>query len=126
MGNTVAQPKTAGLSDTPPWVGAKCMLGNTRLALPCRAEEEEEATSACPFCGAQGPETELDCVQCQNIIPFCIASGEPCQAHSLRLLECWPLHFDWSARHAARCCGCVIFQILSWQPSSTQLKIAVR
>ena len=63
------------------------------LALPCRAEEEEETTSACPFCGAQGSETELDCAQCQNIIPFCIASGASCQPYSLRLFVCWPLQF---------------------------------
>lgn len=29
----------------------------------------------CAFCGLPGPETELQCFSCQNIIPFDIASG---------------------------------------------------
>ncbi|KAK9830069.1 hypothetical protein WJX72_009571 [[Myrmecia] bisecta] len=41
-----------------------------------RAEEDEEAVCECPFCQALGPESELDCVHCQNIIPFCIATGK--------------------------------------------------
>ena len=41
-----------------------------------RAEETDEQQCPCPFCGVAGPETEMDCIHCQNIIPFCIASGE--------------------------------------------------
>ncbi len=29
----------------------------------------------CAFCGLPGPETELQCFSCQNIIPFDIATG---------------------------------------------------
>ena len=36
---------------------------------------EEEAMCACPFCHAQGPETELECTSCKNVIPYCIATG---------------------------------------------------
>lgn len=36
----------------------------------------EDELSACPFCQLPGPDTELQCVSCQNIIPFCIASGK--------------------------------------------------
>ena len=42
----------------------------------CRADETDEQQCPCPFCGIAGPETEMDCIHCQNIIPFCIASGE--------------------------------------------------
>ena len=41
----------------------------------CRADEADEQQSPCPFCGVPGLETEMDCIHCQNIIPFCIASG---------------------------------------------------
>lgn len=40
------------------------------------AEEAEEAMLECPFCNMPGPETELQCVSCQNIIPFDIGTGE--------------------------------------------------
>eukprot|EP00976_Prorocentrum_cordatum_P114348 1195836-Prorocentrum_minimum.AAC.5 len=36
---------------------------------------EEEGMCACPFCHAQGPETELECHSCKNVIPYCIATG---------------------------------------------------
>ncbi|SPQ94469.1 unnamed protein product (mitochondrion) [Plasmodiophora brassicae] len=39
-------------------------------------EEDDEPTSPCPYCGNQIPETLLDCVFCQNTIPFCCASGK--------------------------------------------------
>jgi hypothetical protein len=37
--------------------------------------EEEEPTTACPFCHVHGPETELECTACKNVIPYCIATG---------------------------------------------------
>lgn len=40
------------------------------------AEEAEEALLECPFCSMPGPETELQCVSCQNIIPFDVATGK--------------------------------------------------
>ena len=80
-------------------------------------------TSACPFCGAQGSETELDCMQCQNIIPFCIASGEACQAFSAGLLVCWPLHYmDQPIMLPGGASSvCMICQFM-WRPRSTQLR----
>jgi WD repeat-containing protein 19 len=39
------------------------------------AEEAEEGVLACPFCGSPGPETELQCYACQNVIPFDITTG---------------------------------------------------
>ena len=43
---------------------------------PDKSDEAEEALVECPFCHMPGPETELDCVSCQNIIPFDIATGK--------------------------------------------------
>jgi hypothetical protein len=37
--------------------------------------EEEEPTTACPFCHVHGAETELECTACKNVIPYCIATG---------------------------------------------------
>ncbi|XP_046394611.1 WD repeat-containing protein 19 [Ischnura elegans] len=34
-----------------------------------------EPLSPCPFCSFQLPETELNCLQCKALIPFCIATG---------------------------------------------------
>lgn len=42
------------------------------------AEEAEEVMAECPFCSMPGPETELQCVSCQNIIPFDVATGGCC------------------------------------------------
>lgn len=42
------------------------------------AEEAEEVMAECPFCSMPGPETELQCVSCQNIIPFDVATGACC------------------------------------------------
>lgn len=39
------------------------------------AEEAEEVMLPCCFCSMPGPETELQCLSCQNIIPFDISSG---------------------------------------------------
>ena len=62
--------------------------------------EAEEGTSACPHCGARGPETEMTCDACKADIPMCIASGKrvrleewatcpscrwPCNASAFRL-----------------------------------------
>ncbi|KAI9017068.1 WD repeat-containing protein 19 [Gaertneriomyces semiglobifer] len=35
----------------------------------------EEAATPCPYCGNMVPETVLDCVECKNHIPYCIATG---------------------------------------------------
>lgn len=43
---------------------------------PDKSEEAEEVLVDCPFCNMPGPETELQCVSCQNIIPFDIATGK--------------------------------------------------
>lgn len=43
---------------------------------PDRTEETEEQMLDCPHCSLPGPETELQCVGCQNIIPFDIATGK--------------------------------------------------
>ncbi|KAJ3099152.1 WD repeat-containing protein 19 [Phlyctochytrium planicorne] len=42
---------------------------------PEKEESVEEKTSPCPFCGYKIPETTLDCIECKNHIPYCIASG---------------------------------------------------
>lgn len=36
--------------------------------------EEEEKTSPCPFCSSPVEETSLECAQCQNSLPYCIAT----------------------------------------------------
>lgn len=51
------------------------------------AEETEEIMVECPFCSMPGPETELQCVGCQNIIPFDVATGE--QRTGLLLPSTW-------------------------------------
>lgn len=43
---------------------------------PDRGEEPPEGLSPCPFCHLPGPETQLQCVSCQSIIPCDIATGE--------------------------------------------------
>jgi WD repeat-containing protein 19 len=42
---------------------------------PDRGEEPQERLAACPFCQLPGPEGELQCISCQNTIPFDIATG---------------------------------------------------
>ena len=37
--------------------------------------QDEEPTSACPFCGSQIPESCVDCPNCMAVIPYCIATG---------------------------------------------------
>lgn len=39
-------------------------------------EEALEIKSPCPFCKTDIPEYSLTCVNCYNVIPFCIASGK--------------------------------------------------
>lgn len=36
--------------------------------------EEEEKRSPCPFCSTAIEETSLECAQCQNSLPYCIAT----------------------------------------------------
>lgn len=56
-----------------------------------RADEADEAQCSCCFCGVAGPETEMDCIHCQNIIPFCIASGTHADSSvwTVRALQIW-------------------------------------
>uniref|UniRef100_A0A061RSU0 Wd repeat-containing protein 19 n=2 Tax=Tetraselmis sp. GSL018 TaxID=582737 RepID=A0A061RSU0_9CHLO len=42
------------------------------------AADAEEPTWPCPFCRTPGPETELECGNCRDVIPFCIATGKRC------------------------------------------------
>ncbi len=42
---------------------------------PDKSEEAEEQLAECPFCQLPGPETELQCLSCQSVIPFDIATG---------------------------------------------------
>ncbi|KXZ49298.1 hypothetical protein GPECTOR_22g892 [Gonium pectorale] len=39
-------------------------------------EELEEPLADCPYCNMPGPETELQCISCQNILPFDLATGK--------------------------------------------------
>jgi WD repeat-containing protein 19 len=43
---------------------------------PIKQEDDPEITSPCPFCKASIPETVLECINCKNNIPYCIASGK--------------------------------------------------
>ncbi|KAI9093093.1 hypothetical protein DFS34DRAFT_717341 [Phlyctochytrium arcticum] len=38
-------------------------------------DELDEPTSPCPFCGTGVPESVLDCLDCKNHLPYCIATG---------------------------------------------------
>ena len=40
-----------------------------------KQEEPQETSSPCPFCKADIPDYSLECNNCHNIVPFCIASG---------------------------------------------------
>lgn len=40
---------------------------------PQKTEEEEDSTP-CPFCATAVPETLLECKQCQNSLPYCVAT----------------------------------------------------
>jgi WD repeat-containing protein 19 len=42
---------------------------------PDRGDEPPEGLSPCPYCSLPGPECQLQCVSCQSIIPFDIATG---------------------------------------------------
>ena len=37
--------------------------------------EPTQSESSCPFCNTLIPDYNLECYNCHNIIPFCIASG---------------------------------------------------
>lgn len=41
-----------------------------------KSEDEPEGLSPCPFCKFEIPDTCLECPNCKNNIPFCIASGK--------------------------------------------------
>mmetsp|Transcript_36982 Transcript_36982/g.82211 ORF Transcript_36982/g.82211 Transcript_36982/m.82211 type:complete len:1366 (+) Transcript_36982:300-4397(+) len=75
------------------------------------AEEAEEALLECPFCNMPGPETELQCISCQNIIPFDISTGKRMTLADWS--ECPTCKFPCSARQfirilaaERRCCMC--------------------
>lgn len=38
-------------------------------------QEEEEPVTPCPYCACKSPCTSLDCIQCKNRVPYCIATG---------------------------------------------------
>ncbi|KAJ1537325.1 WD repeat-containing protein 19 [Nowakowskiella sp. JEL0078] len=38
--------------------------------------EEDEPSSPCPYCNSLVLETQLNCSECKNTIPFCIATGK--------------------------------------------------
>ncbi|KAJ3011652.1 WD repeat-containing protein 19 [Thoreauomyces humboldtii] len=38
-------------------------------------DEIEEATSPCPYCSNMVSDTTLDCTECKNHLPYCIATG---------------------------------------------------
>lgn len=42
---------------------------------PDRGDEPPEGLTPCPYCNLPGPECQLQCVSCQSIIPFDIATG---------------------------------------------------
>lgn len=42
---------------------------------PDRGEEPPPLLAPCAFCGLPGPEPDLQCVSCQSILPFDIATG---------------------------------------------------
>ncbi|KAJ3176549.1 WD repeat-containing protein 19 [Irineochytrium annulatum] len=42
---------------------------------PEKDESTEEPMTPCPFCSNRVPETVLDCIECKNHIPYCIATG---------------------------------------------------
>ena len=43
---------------------------------PVKQDDDPEPLSPCPHCSFKIPETELNCPNCKNNIPFCIASGK--------------------------------------------------
>lgn len=47
---------------------------------PDRGPEPPEPLAACPWCGLDGPATELACVSCQRLIPCDIATGASARA----------------------------------------------
>lgn len=43
---------------------------------PVKTDDDPEPLSLCPHCNFSLPESQLDCPNCKNNIPFCIASGK--------------------------------------------------
>jgi len=43
---------------------------------PVKVDDDPEPLSPCPFCQFSIPGTQLECPQCKNRLPFCIASGK--------------------------------------------------
>lgn len=58
---------------------------------PDRGDEPAELLMPCPYCHLPGPECQLQCVSCQNILPFDIATGEPGLADKRAPVKCAPM-----------------------------------
>lgn len=43
---------------------------------PEKDERDEDFKTQCPFCSTLVPDNVLDCLECKNHIPYCIASGK--------------------------------------------------
>ena len=41
---------------------------------PTKVEDDEPVTP-CPYCATKSPRSNLDCIQCKNRMPYCIATG---------------------------------------------------
>ena len=41
-----------------------------------KQEDDPELSTPCPFCNTDNLEYNLDCKSCNNVLPFCIASGK--------------------------------------------------
>lgn len=54
----------------------KKKISNVALKNLKDIEDEPEPQSLCPFCKENIPITQLECGNCKNSIPFCIASGQ--------------------------------------------------
>ncbi|XP_011499935.1 PREDICTED: WD repeat-containing protein 19 [Ceratosolen solmsi marchali] len=46
-----------------------------RKPLRIKEQDEDEPSTACPYCKNRLTETEINCDKCKNTIPFCIATG---------------------------------------------------
>ena len=67
------------------------------------ADESEEPLSECPFCSALGPCSDLQCSTCQNVIPYCIATGNRMTAASCA--QCPSCRFPCEPEAFARAVG---------------------
>lgn len=47
-----------------------------RNAYKVQEDDEPEKSTPCPYCNVDILEYSLDCKNCNNVLPFCIASGK--------------------------------------------------